>query len=785
MKPAPSSAQALWLLLWVRLARLRNQLSLIYNRPIGGGKSRKATRPKRRSDGAVTVFVVLLMMFGFGVTAHQGILNLQCALAGGDLNQLGSMTCLGPQPWRSEGSADGASMNPLQQLGLSVEFGLLFIVSLVAPLGLRELSQTEWDLEWLWTLPISRPVLLWGRLLQRIVSNSLGWMSLLPACTCLAWQTGHGWWSVPAGFVATLALLSLSALVHCLVEIGMRLAMKPAQLRNLQAVCSISALPLLYLAISAGTRAGATYLIPVIRHVDTWALWTPPGLVVQLLGVTSGVGVLSPALTLVAGILVAVFVGMNLLGYQLRHGLVASGERESGGRLPRPRKTLVTGTAFSGISAVQRRELRLLGRDRNFLVQSLFMPIIVVGSQLLLNGRLSLLVEAGGDPRISASVAFGLGAYVLMLSAFQTLNTEGNALWLLYTFPCSIESVLKDKARLWGVIAVVYALVVILVSIHFGHGFRSEYWILLPLVLVGLPLYSLIATSLGVFAFNPQSQEARTRVRPTYAYLFMLLTSFYVYTLYASQWWQKLVVIVLSAAVAFALWQKARDQLPYILDPDASPKATVSSSDGLIVAMLFFFLQGLSILFLSRQPRHPSAVQLTEAYIIAGAVSYGLTRFIYWRSGTRNVPKLLGARATTVLGHGVAGGLLAATLGLGYLAIIRNQHLTDGAREIMHGTNAGLWLLGLAVLAAPVFEEFIFRGLLFGGLRRSMGVRQAMLASAAVFAIVHPPLSMLPVFVLGLCAALAYEGTGSLLAPMITHALYNAVVVGAQLHGQV
>ena len=50
-----------------------------------------------------------------------------------------------------------------------------------------------------------------------------------------------------------------------------------------------------------------------------------------------------------------------------------------------------------------------------------------------------------------ASVAFGLAAYSLSMSAFQTLNTEGHALWLLYTFPRSIEDVLKDKAKLWGV----------------------------------------------------------------------------------------------------------------------------------------------------------------------------------------------------------------------------------------------------------------------------------------------------------------------------------------------
>jgi hypothetical protein len=60
----------------------------------------------------------------------------------------------------------------------------------------------------------------------------------------------------------------------------------------------------------------------------------------------------------------------------------------------------------------------------------------------------------------------------------------------------------------------------------------------------------------------------------------------------------------------------------------------------------------------------------------------------------------------------------------------------------------------LAIRAAPQFEEFIFRGLIFGGLRRTMGVAASVTASAAIFAIVHPPVSVIPVFGLGLAAAL-------------------------------
>ena len=83
--------------------------------------------------------------------------------------------------------------------------------------------------------------------------------------------------------------------------------------------------------------------------------------------------------------------------------------------------------------------------------------------------------------------------------------------------------------------------------------------------------------------------------------------------------------------------------------------------------------------------------------------------------------------------------------------------------------------LPLALVAAPLFEEFIFRGLIFGGLRRSFGVWPATLASAAVFAIVHPAIAIAPVFVMGVCAALLYERTRSLLAPMLAHAVYNAL----------
>jgi membrane protease YdiL (CAAX protease family) len=87
------------------------------------------------------------------------------------------------------------------------------------------------------------------------------------------------------------------------------------------------------------------------------------------------------------------------------------------------------------------------------------------------------------------------------------------------------------------------------------------------------------------------------------------------------------------------------------------------------------------------------------------------------------------------------------------------------------------WLILLTIIAAPVFEEFIFRGLVFGGLRRTTGPAVAVLGSAALFALVHPPIAIIPVFGLGVAAAISFERTGFLLAPIIAHCVYNTSVM--------
>jgi membrane protease YdiL (CAAX protease family) len=80
-----------------------------------------------------------------------------------------------------------------------------------------------------------------------------------------------------------------------------------------------------------------------------------------------------------------------------------------------------------------------------------------------------------------------------------------------------------------------------------------------------------------------------------------------------------------------------------------------------------------------------------------------------------------------------------------------------------------------ACVFAPVLEEIVFRGLLFGALRTRLAFAPAALGSAAVFAAAHGygVIGFASVLVSGVIWAWAYERTRSLLPGMIAHGANN------------
>src|SRR5438046_3702275 len=79
------------------------------------------------------------------------------------------------------------------------------------------------------------------------------------------------------------------------------------------------------------------------------------------------------------------------------------------------------------------------------------------------------------------------------------------------------------------------------------------------------------------------------------------------------------------------------------------------------------------------------------------------------------------------------------------------------------------------VVVTPVCEELVFRGLLFGALRRRLAPAPAAVVSAGLFALAHGygVLGFAAIFWSGLLWAWAYERTGSLLPSIASHAADN------------
>lgn len=176
--------------------------------------------------------------------------------------------------------------------------------------------------------------------------------------------------------------------------------------------------------------------------------------------------------------------------------------------------------------------------------------------------------------------------------------------------------------------------------------------------------------------------------------------------------------------------------------------------------------------------------------ILNAAFSIGIVLFVaaFLRLRRFNVAELTGLGRLTFARAFVTGFVL---LIFAYPLIIFADWLTarflgsgssrQGIIELFSGSESmeeRVIIILLAAAIAPVAEEFIFRFFLYGVIRRYLGRSIGLIVSALLFAAVHAHLpSFAPLFVLGVCFALAYEWSGSLLVSMTMHSIFNSVTL--------
>lgn len=106
------------------------------------------------------------------------------------------------------------------------------------------------------------------------------------------------------------------------------------------------------------------------------------------------------------------------------------------------------------------------------------------------------------------------------------------------------------------------------------------------------------------------------------------------------------------------------------------------------------------------------------------------------------------------------------------------EHETPEFMTKVYASTNNKFMLWIAVaIAAPIFEEFLFRGFLLEGLRRTfLGVVGAILLTSASWAIIHMQygwFEIIAIFLIGIILSVAKLKTKSLYIPIAMHMFMN------------
>ena len=108
---------------------------------------------------------------------------------------------------------------------------------------------------------------------------------------------------------------------------------------------------------------------------------------------------------------------------------------------------------------------------------------------------------------------------------------------------------------------------------------------------------------------------------------------------------------------------------------------------------------------------------------------------------------------------------------------IKPQDILEKFKELENSFEISIFVIGSAVVA-PIYEELLFRGIIFPKLIQKTNFTIALLLSSLIFAVLHFHLSaLLPLFVLSIILSITYLYTSTIWASISLHALFNLISI--------
>lgn len=678
-------------------------------------------------------------------------------------------------------------MPPLAWLSCTFLFAWWFVMLTMQGEGLELDVQRRRHPMWEWLL--SHPVRPEAAFLAEMVS---------PLVANPAYLTAPVFWVVLLSFVYPFPVAAGAGLV-----IGVLFAIAAAAVNKSLELCAMLKLSVRSRGAMIGLMSWlgyALFIIPlfsfgrpaaqifVTRTLAPLATWFPFNPVAWLLGNWSGQQ-FAVALALLSSLGVCTAI-ITICALVCHWGTTSGleGGFDNAPTTPRLLK-LRKGSQFRR-EPLHRKELLWFFRDRSALVQAVLIPLTIAGLQAF-NLR-QLMAQASHAWSGIAGFAVISGTYFLIVLGPRSLASEGAALWIALTWPRGLEDLLKAKARLWWFLssAVVFAVLVFDV-VRFPH---DAGWI--ALVAIGWCLFgrSLAEKSVTLVSAPSSSGEVQPVARSR-QWSAMLGTLAFGSGILTRNWHLAIIGVVFSSLTAAAMWQNLRARLPFLYDPwsEKLPPPPTLLHSMVAIAVL---VEGVALVTaIATSIGGPDSLNVSRflAYGLGSLITYlVMQRFLSnrgikarevwnWSDARAGAPD--SSRKAVALGLGIVGGVLLGVLAIGYRHVVLewpalHEFLEPKMREAAAPPPGGFWWLAmLAIVFAPVAEEYLFRGMLFRALDREWGGVQALMGSAAFFAIYHPPISWLPVLALGLFNAFLFKKTRWLVPCVLCHMVYNALVV--------
>jgi membrane protease YdiL (CAAX protease family) len=260
-----------------------------------------------------------------------------------------------------------------------------------------------------------------------------------------------------------------------------------------------------------------------------------------------------------------------------------------------------------------------------------------------------------------------------------------------------------------------------------------------------------------------------------------------------------MLVMVMPLALGLFVWRRWYDLGEA---PRWSPAFSPPMAVGMMLAMLLLGMGGAAIVRLllgggpggadvTEQPLSDQALMLM-GHAVGQAV---IVAVFVWRTrmatGRRSRPgpgraMLAGAGAYLLVWPMVATAAFASGLVAQRVTGEPVDPIAHDTLKVLVGSPGNGWLLlmaGIVVLAVPVLEEVMYRGMLQQALVGvAVGRWTAILLTSVMFALMHVGTArwhaVPAVFVLSLGFGWIYEKTGRLSACIVMHMLFNAVNLG-------